>query len=128
MAEPAFLERPRVEWIRDHSSRVRLASPLRFRDDRGRIWHVPRGTVTDLASVPRIVPGLVRVLLPSKLESALAAILHDWLYATASVSRREADRLFWLALRVAGEGRVGSWLMWAGVRAGGWLAWRRHRG
>jgi len=125
--DPGFLETPSIAWSADRKGKVRLEKKLVFRDDQQRVWTVPKGFVTDLASVPKAVPGVVRLWMPTALESAWAAILHDWLYATGAVSRGEADRLFRVALRTFGNSKVGAWIMWLGVRAGGWFAWRKHR-
>ena len=51
---------------------------------------VPKGFITDGASVPRIFWPVFPPFGPW----LKAAILHDWLYATGKVSRKEADRLF----------------------------------
>lgn len=119
---PRFCTSPDVHWLAD--GRLELDAPLVYIDASGKEWQVPKGFTTDLASVPRVVPGIVRLLFRGPLQTAHAAILHDWLYNARKVSRREADALFWEALRATGESAVGAWLMWAGVRAGGWWRWR----
>lgn len=119
---PSFLGFPDVHWLPD--GRLELDAPLVYRSESGESFVVPAGFRTDLASVPRGVPGLVRLLFRGPLQTAHAAILHDWLYSRGEVSRFEADRLFWEALRATGESRVGAWLMWAGVRGFGWMAYR----
>ncbi len=48
-----------------------------------------------------------------------AAVLHDWLYRTGTLPRRQADRVFFNALRSSGIARWRAWLMWGGVRIGG---------
>lgn len=48
-----------------------------------------------------------------------AATVHDYLYQTAMFSRKECDRIFYLALRDEGVARWRAWMMWAGVRIGG---------
>lgn len=139
MAEPArFLALPDLRPLAAGSPYVVLDGPLIYRDARGWIWTVPDTTRTDLASVPRWVPGLARLLFRGPLETSAPAILHDGLYGhvalvdksegrfppkRAQVTRSEADALFWEALGVAGEGRAGRWAMWAGVRVGGWVPW-----
>lgn len=47
------------------------------------------------------------------------AVIHDYLYGTANLSRRECDEVFYNALRSSGIARWRAWLMWAGVRLGG---------
>lgn len=121
----AFVAQPDVHWRDD--GRVELDRELRYRDARGRMWIVPKGFDSDLASIPRWLPTLLRLALPDRLRTAAAAILHDWAYALGGLSREAADDLFYEALRASGVGTVRSWLMWAGVRAGGWWAWWHHR-
>lgn len=120
-----FRNRPDTHW--DEEDRLVLDAPLVYVDERGQTWVIPAGFKTDLASIPAWVPGLVRVFFGSALQNADAAILHDWLYATGTLSRSEADALFREALAHSGEHWFGRELLWAGVRVGGWVAWRAHR-
>lgn len=86
---------------------------------------VPKGFVTDLASIPKALRWFVsnddyRVIRP--------AIIHDWLYLKhrvdgGSISRAQADLLFYEMLRVEGMGVIKAKLMYAAVRIGGWAAW-----
>ncbi|HAC01142.1 MAG TPA: hypothetical protein DCF67_06520, partial [Brevundimonas sp.] len=54
-----------------------------------------------------------------------AAAVHDWLYRTGLLTRRQADAVFYRALRASGVACWRAWLIWAGDPLGGW---RRHRG
>ena len=54
-----------------------------------------------------------------------AAVIHDRLYCTAELSRKEADQVFYNALRSSGVARWRAWLMWAGVRIAG--HWRYNK-
>ena len=56
--------------------------------------NVPRGFVTDLASIPRVFFSLFR---PDG-QYAHAAVVHDWLYWNQSTSRAIADEIFNLAM------------------------------
>ncbi|WP_151524800.1 DUF1353 domain-containing protein [Serinicoccus kebangsaanensis] len=80
---------------------------------------VPRGFVTDFASVPHLFTWLV----PKSGDFLPAAVLHDALVSPGShegpeVGRHEADRIFRTAMIGLGTGRVRSWLMWAAVTIG----------
>ncbi len=123
--KPQFIGEPDVHWLPD--GKLKLDRPLLYISLSGRIFEVPAGFITDLASVPRFLPGLVQALFRGPLQTASAAILHDWLYEQGRVPRSEADALFWEALRAEGERPVGAWVMWAGVRLGGWFRWRQAR-
>ena len=107
------------EWIVLHD--------LEWRSDTAHVI-VPRGFVTDLASIPRPLRGLLDVTGPSRAP----AVLHDYLYcfqrdaAGTPVTRRWADDLFRIALAGAGVSLVTRSLYWSGVRLGGWRYWGRR--
>lgn len=85
---------------------------------------VPQGFITDLASIPR----LLRPVFNPMDASRRPAVLHDWLYCSRFFSRARADRLFLDALQDEGVGLIQRWLMYLGVRCGGWLYWSRRDG
>ena len=81
---------------------------------------VPRLFVTDFASVPRPFFWLI----PPWGRYGKAAIVHDYLYPSENYSRKQADDIFLEAMIVL---EVAPWrrkLMYWGVRAFGWLAWK----
>jgi len=92
--------------------------------------HVPEGFQTDLDSVPRWLP-LVYSFLHGKARAAGA--VHDFLYQTHRVNRRdvtrdEADAVLDEAAASKGPGienlwAIQRWWLWSGVRAGGAAAW-----
>ena len=71
---------------------------------------VPRGFVTDFASVPRVFWS---VLAPDD-SYVSAAVVHDWLYWSQTVERRVADNAMRLAME---ELPVSSWQITAVYRA-----------
>ncbi len=76
--------------------------------------HVPRGFVTDGASVPRL---LWRVCgHPMEAPAVAAAVMHDWDYAAGKVPRDDADRRFRENLALCGVGFARRWLFWLAVR------------
>lgn len=95
--------------------RVRLTAPLVYVGIDGVVVTVPAGFESDLASVPQLAQALI-----GKVDDhAAAAVLHDWLYATAIEPRAEADAVFLDAMQACA---VPAWkrrLMWAAVRLGG---------
>ncbi len=102
-----------------------LLIPLVYKSDILGGWtvKVPTGFDTDFASVPRL-PFLFWFLGD---RGHPAAVVHDYLYRTAQVSRAMADRVFQEALRADGMDWASTWLMWAGVRVGGWVTYsHRH--
>ncbi len=103
---------------------AKVFEPLKFRSARlEEVITVPPGFEFDWDSVPRI-PG-IHALLKGRAEKA--ACLHDWLYYAQPVSRRKADRIFLDAMVAEGVARLHRWTIFAGVRLGGMLSWRKHR-
>lgn len=119
-----FMTRLRIERIEDASSdgrgTWRLLDPLAYESDVAQtIFVVPADFVTDLASVPRLP---FAYLLTGGIGHG-AAVVHDMIYTTHEVSRDVADAVFREALGVLGVPGWQAWLMWVGVRAGGWRSW-----
>lgn len=79
---------------------------------------VPRGTLTDFASVPRVFAWLV----PKYGLFTAAAVLHDHLVRVerpaGRISAVDADGLFRRAMRELGVPFLVRWFMWAAVRLG----------
>lgn len=101
---------------------ARLAEPLTY-DHPLRRLVVPAGFETDFASIPR---GLWN-LLPKLDRHLLAAVLHDWLYSTAIVTKPEADAIFLAAMKDLGVPVWKRWAMYLAVRLFGRGAWNAHR-
>ena len=86
------------------------------------LFTVPAGFTTDLDSVPRI-PGLYAMV---KGRATRSAVVHDYLYRNR-YPRKQADNIFWDAMKHEGVAAAYRWMIWAGVRSGGWLAYRRKQ-
>ena len=76
------------------------------------VIRVPAGTVTDLASVPR----LLWAIFPPHGRWAKAAIIHDYLYDRAIGSKEYADRTFMESMTVLGVSRFTRTAMYWAVR------------
>lgn len=103
-----------------------VRSRLIFLSAKRGVIAVPRGFLTDLASVPRWPVVFFSV---GGMGHA-AAVLHDYLYFSGGLTRREADDVFFEALTASGVNRARAWVLWLGVRMGGRAAWGRgvHHG
>ena len=102
-----------------------LMIPLRVDVGAHRIC-VPAGYCSDLASIPR--PFWSFAGPPGSPRTDRAAWLHDYLYDSGPrlrITRKQADDLFLAVLRQDGAKRA--WLLWAGLRIGGWWAWHKAR-
>lgn len=102
-----------------------LRRPLAYRSFLLGLVTVPAGFDTDFASVPR-VPVVFWLTGDTAKE---AAVVHDWLYRTQKVTRKMADQVLAEAATcgIPPEPRWRRWLLYAGVRLCGWVAWRRNR-
>lgn len=79
------------------------------------VIRVPVGTITDLASTPRILWAIF----PPHGQYAKAAIVHDYLYQQAIGSKYWADQVFLEAMEVLCVPRWRRVLMYWAVRAFG---------
>lgn len=97
-----------------------LLDDLVLADDDERVITVPAGFTTDFASIKVLHNAFLFVLFA--LVSGYgnyAATVHDWLYTTGQISRKQADAVLYRALRAEGVARWRAWLFWSGVRIGG---------
>lgn len=113
-----FLTRLRME--RSDGDQWILTDTLIYQSDVAKqTFVIPRGFVTDLASVPR----LPIIFWLTGATADRAAVVHDFLYSTRSVSRKMADSVLAEASGVMGVPGWRRGLMWLGVRVGGGAYW-----
>lgn len=84
---------------------------------------VPKGFRTDLASIP---PGFWN-LMPKSSRYDRAGVVHDYLYQFNGCTREEADNVLREAMDDLEVGRIRKWIIFHGVRVGGWKSWKRYR-
>ena len=101
----------------------RLAQPWRF-EALGKVFVVPEGFMFDGDSVPRL--PLVYMLFKGR-SGLQPPCAHDYLYETGQTTRKEADQVYWSAMRYHGVSLVWAIPHYIGVRIGGWVGWRRSR-
>ena len=89
----------------------------------GRHFIVPKGFRTDFASIPRVL----RRMYPKLDTHIRAAVLHDYLYQSGMLSRKDADRAFLDVMRQHGVPAWKRYSMYYGVRACGWYAYNKYR-
>lgn len=80
---------------------------------------VPKGFVTDLASIPRMFWSALR---PDG-NYAYAAVVHDYLYWTQTRSRDEADAILKIAMEEFQVGTMTVGAIYTAVRVAGKSAW-----
>lgn len=121
----SFTERP---WLEpdESGSRFKIVRSFTYHVGElgsGNVISVPIGFTTDFASIPRAA----RSIIPRLGKHLQAAIVHDLLYATKTVSRKRADEIFLEAMEVLGVPRWKRFSMYYSVRLFGWIAWnKRH--
>lgn len=82
---------------------------------------VPKGFITDFASIPRILWDI----LPPAGSYGKAAVIHDFLYRTKSLATRgEADAVLLEAMKVSGVDWLTRQVIYWGVRVGGRRSYR----
>jgi len=79
---------------------------------------VPKGFVTDFASIPRIAWGIVGG--PADGKYRKIAVVHDWLYRTPGLATRgQADAVLLEGMKVSGCSWWEQHVIYYAVRAGG---------
>lgn len=133
-----LLDNKHAPSLRDGRSLWGMQRTLAYRpnDGLGSEITVPAGFVTDLASIPR----WAWIILPPDGPWVKAAIIHDYLYATAGTGRwkrhppsitrakayerHEADAIMREAMENRGIGPIRRTIIYLAVRFGGGAAWR----
>lgn len=110
-----------------------VVKPFAFRINELERVTVPMGFVTDFASIPRALWSL----LPPAGSYAPAAVVHDFLYQHRTIEhvngsnrlceRGDADSALRDGMDALGVGKVTRWVIYSGVRVGGWKIWHRYR-
>jgi len=80
--------------------------------DSGKEIRVPKGFITDLASVPRIF----WIIFPPNGKSGKASVIHDYMYVNAIGTKEYADKTFIEAMKVLGVGKFKRHLMYYAVK------------
>ena len=89
----------------------------------GQNFHIPKGFVTDFATIPRYLWAFIASDDKGILE---ASVLHDYLYKSPglAVSRKSADRLLLDGMNYLDEfATVTKYAVYYAVRLFGWLWW-----
>ncbi len=87
---------------------------------------VPRGFVTDFASMPQPL-RVLRDLLPTTDRYGVPALVHDYLYWRQDCTREQADNIMEMALMEAGVSLLERKVIREGLRQFGQSAWDENR-
>lgn len=115
-----FSSNPKTEWLVEEGGdrRMKLLEDFWYDDPAGKRWCAPAGSIVDGASIP--APLWSAVGAPYIGEYRQASIVHDVACNNPDVSRKEADRMFYVACLAGGCSKRQSRLLYAGVRIGAW--------
>jgi len=78
---------------------------------------VPKGFITDWASIPRIFHILWT---PMDTDTIIWAVIHDFLYSNKKLTRQETDEIFNEIMLLTGVSHPKRILYFLWVRIGGW--------
>ena len=88
--------------------------------------NVQEGFVSDMASIPKLFWNLIGSPFTGRYTEA--ALVHDALYASEALPRKEADGVF---LELMAQAGVSYWkrysMYWAVRLGGGGLVWKKHK-
>ena len=106
-----------------NSNTYKMLSDLTFECDLYKIT-IKRGMHTDGASIPQIFWSIIGSPLMGKYVGS--ALIHDGLYASKILTRKQSDKLFEQMMKDNNVGVVRRKLMYAAVRLGGWASWNAY--
>lgn len=99
------------------TNNVQLLAPLAYWCPRTKQEYVvPKGFISDFASIPWVFYSLVGV--PSDHRWRESSVLHDFLCRTGIIPRKEADQIWYDSLRYAGLGYWKAQTLYLAVRIG----------
>lgn len=83
---------------------------------------VPRGFITDFASIPRPLWWLF----PKWGKYGNAAVIHDWLYWNQNIPRKKADLILYKAMTTLDVDKLSKRLIYLAVRICGGCSWSEN--
>lgn len=83
---------------------------------------VPKGFITDFASIPRFLWTLLDPVGPYR----GAALIHDYLYNQQTRKRKACDQILLEACKDLGVNWITRWTIYVNVRAFGFVAWAKN--
>lgn len=89
----------------------------------GETINIPVGFMTDFASVPRLLWGMI----PRWGKYGNAAVVHDYCYWEQYYTRKRSDEIFLEGMIILDVGPILRRLIFYSVRWFGFLAWRKNK-
>lgn len=123
-ANGAIPPSPTVRAFGDNQAWVVTEDMVYFIGTTGVTITVPKGFITDFASIPQPLWSLG---LSPHGQYSRAAVVHDYLYWTQACSRDQADRLLVVAMKESSVGMFDETAIYTAVSKFGWKAWRSNQ-
>lgn len=89
--------------------------------DEGLNTTIPAGFVSDGMSAPSWSRWFLGDAFDE--QTLFCSVVHDWLYSSQVITRREADKWYRDALKKRGYGAGRSWACYLALRLFGWTHW-----
>lgn len=112
-----FIERGSFQWLQG-KRKAKLKTPVVYLDGEFGLLEAPVGFITDFASIPR---PLWKLDSPIEHDIVLPAVIHDWLYelrGATGITRKQADDVFYRAMRDENAPLWKAWSRYWAVRIG----------
>lgn len=124
------VEKPPAPFVRAFADGANwmLQSPLIFQIGKNpaNVVIVPRGFITDFASIPQPL-RVLRDLLPTTDRYGVPALVHDYLYWRQDCTREQADNIMEIAMMEAGVSLLERKVIHEGLRQFGQSAWDENK-
>ena len=124
------IDNPPAPFVRAFSDGANwmLESPLVYQIGKNpaNVVIVPRGFITDFASIPQPL-RVLRDLLPTTDRYGIPALVHDYLYWRQDCTREQADNMMEIAMMEAGVSLLERKVIHEGLRQFGQSAWDENR-
>lgn len=115
-----FSDNPQTEWLSSSPAspdrEMKLLRDFFYVDPKGRKWLAPRDSIIDGASIP--MPLWSSIGSPYTDDYRRASIVHDIACREPSITRKEADEMFYYACLAGGCSSQRAAVLYAGVRIG----------
>lgn len=111
-----FVGKVTVEWLNDGRS-MKLLNRFSYIDPNGELWDVPKKTIVDGASIPKVFWSIIGG--PYEGNYRKASIIHDYYCNKKVISWEKVHLMFYNACITEGTSIIKAKLMYAAVYAGG---------
>lgn len=112
-----------LEKIEDKEFAYLVLDPVSY-ENKKYLIEVSGGWETDGASVPKVFQNIFSSYAE---QTIFAAIIHDALYMSEALPRKECDLIFLELLKLKGVGWFKRRVMYRAVRLGGGFVWKKHK-